>query len=64
MPRSASLQSCDHDVFQFLVQEFFGRFFAGRFHFDEIRQHAGRLESFGLPLLDGGEQPLHRLSVV
>ena len=43
-PRSACCQFSHHHVFQLFVQEFFGGLFELRIDFDEIGQHAERLE--------------------
>ena len=37
----------DHDVFQLVVQKFLGGAFVSRVDFDEIGQHAQRLEAVG-----------------
>ena len=45
--------TADDDVLQFFMQERFARLFPGRIgDFDEVRQHAGGLESVDLPVLD------------
>ena len=57
--------SADHDVFQLFVQKFLARLFPCRVgDFDEIRQHARRLETLDLTALDAEEQPLHRFGGV
>ena len=53
-----------HHVLQFLVQKLFGGLLKLRIHFDEIGQHAHRLQIAGLPLVDGIKEPLHALGGV
>ena len=53
-----------HHVLQFLVQKLFGGLLKLRIHFDEVGQHAHRLQITGLPFVDGFEEPLHALGGV